>query len=39
MAVAVYFNDKRLFWALEVHNVWPDAMLPAKLESLKLSCS
>jgi hypothetical protein len=39
MTVAVYFNDERLFRAIEVHNVWPDAMLPTKLEPLKLSCS
>jgi|GWRWMinimDraft_10_1066017.scaffolds.fasta_scaffold76939_1 hypothetical protein len=39
MTIAVYFNHKRLLRAKEVHNVWPDAMLPTKLESLKLSCS
>jgi hypothetical protein len=39
MTVAVYFNDERLFRAIEVHNVWPNAMLPTKLEPLKLSCS
>ena len=39
MTVAVYFNDERLFRAIEVHNVWPDPMLPTKLEPLKLSCS
>jgi len=39
MTVAVYFDDERLFRAIEVHNVWPDAMLPTKLEPLKLSCS
>ena len=39
MTVGVYFNDERLFRAIEVHNVWPDAVLPTKLESLKLSCS
>jgi len=39
MTVAVYFNDERLFRAIKVHNVWPDAMLPTKLEHLKLSCS
>jgi hypothetical protein len=39
MTVAVYFNDERPFRAIEVHNVWPDAMLPTKLEPLKLSCS
>jgi hypothetical protein len=39
MTVAVYFNDERLFWAIEVHNVWPDVMLPTKLEPLKLSRS
>ena len=39
MTVAVYFNDERLFRAIEVSNVWPDTMLPTKLEPLKLSCS
>ena len=39
MTVAVYFNDERLFRAIEVHNVSPNAMLPTKLEPLKLSCS
>ncbi len=39
MTVAVYFNDERLFQAIEVHNVWTDPMLPTKLEPLKLSCS
>jgi hypothetical protein len=39
MTVAVYFNDERLFRAIEVHNVWSDAMLPTKLEPLKLSPS
>jgi len=39
MTVAVYFNDERLFRAIEVRNVWPDTMLPTKLEPLKLSCS
>lgn len=39
MTVAVYFNDERLFGAIEVYNVWSDAMLSTKLESLKLSRS
>ena len=39
MTVAVYFNDERLFRAIDVHNVWPDTMLPTKLKPLKLSCS
>ena len=39
MTVAVYFNDERLFRAIEVHNVWPDAMLPTKFEPPKLSGS
>ena len=38
MTVAVYFNDERLFQAIKVHDVWPNAMLPTKIESLKLSC-
>jgi hypothetical protein len=39
MTVAVYLDDERLFRAIEVHNVWPNAVLPSKLEPLKLSCS
>jgi hypothetical protein len=39
MTVAVYFNDERLFRAIEVHNIWPNAMLSSKLEPLKLSRS
>jgi len=38
MTVAVYFNDKKLLRAIEVHNVWSDAMLPTKLEPLELPC-
>lgn len=39
MTVAVYFNDEKLFRAIEIHNIWPYAMLPTKLEPLKLSSS
>lgn len=39
MTSTVYLNDERLFRAVEVHNVWPDAMLPTRLEPLKVSCS
>lgn len=39
MTGAVYFNDERPFRAIEVHNVWPNAMLPTELEPLKLSRS
>ncbi len=39
MTIAVHFNDERLFRAIEVHNVRPDAMLPTKFEPLKLSRS
>jgi hypothetical protein len=39
MAVAVYFNDERLFRTIEVYNVCSDAMLPTKFEPLKLSRS
>lgn len=37
MTSTVYLNDERLFRAVEVHNVWPDAMLPTRLEPLKVS--
>jgi hypothetical protein len=36
MAVAVYFNDERLFRTIEVHDVRTNAMLPTKLDPLQL---
>jgi hypothetical protein len=39
MAVSVYFNDERSFWAIEVYDIGPNAMLPTELEPVKVSCT
>jgi len=39
MTISVNFKDKQSFWTIEVHYVWPDAMLPTELKALKLACS
>lgn len=37
MTITVQFNNKRLFRAIEIYDVWPNAMLPTELELMKLS--
>jgi len=37
MTITVQFNDERLFRAIEIYDVRTNAMLPTKLEVMKLS--
>jgi len=37
MTISVDFKNERPFRTIEVHNVWPDAMLPSELKALKLA--
>jgi hypothetical protein len=37
MTLSVDFKDKQSFRTIEVHNVWPDAMLSAEFKTVKLA--
>lgn len=39
MALTVELNHEGSFRAVEIHNVWADAVLPSEFEAVKLSCA